>query len=125
MENTLEQQEAFRDGRSMSIATSFAGFIIFASVGLILFFFVVQLITNPKKTVLSIIGILVALVLYLILVLIGTSDTNESLALLEDVQVDQGTIVSSSAGLYTVIIGIIVALLAVVLGPFLGRYRKQ
>ena len=125
MENTLEQQEAFRDGGSMSIATSFAGFIIFASVGLILFFFVVQLIKNPKKTALSIIGILVALVLYLILLLIGTSDTNESLALLEDVQVEQGTIVSSSAGLYTVIIGIIVAMLVVVLGPFMGRYRKK
>ena len=108
----------------MSLPTSFAGFIIFASVGLILFFFVVQLIKTPKKTALSIIGILVALVLYFILVLIGTSDTNESLALLEDVQVDQGTIASASAGLYIVIIGIIVALLVVVLGPLMGRYRK-
>ena len=124
MENTVEQQEVFRDGSSLGLATSFTGFIIFASVGLILFFFVIQLITNTKKTLMSIIGLLVALVLYLILNMIGTSDTNESLRLLEDVQVEQGTINSSSAGLYTVIIGVIVALAVVVLGPFMGRYRK-
>jgi len=124
MESTIEAQETFREGSSMSLVTSFTGFIIFASVGLILLFFVAQLITNPKKTVLSIIGLLVALVLYLIFLMIGTGDTNESLALLEDVQVDQGTIASSSAGLYTVISGVILALLAAVFGPLLGRYRK-
>lgn len=122
MENTLEQQEVFRDGTSLSLATSFTGFIIFASVGLILLFFVVQLITNPKKTVMSIIGLLVALVLYLVLTMIGTSDTNESLALRDPV--DLATIGSTSAGLYTVVIGIVVAALVVVLGPFMGRLRK-
>ena len=122
MENTLEQQEVFRDGTSLSLATSFTGFIIFASIGLILIFFVVQLITNPKKTVMSIIGLLVALVLYLVLTMIGTSDTNESLALRDPV--DLATIGSTSAGLYTVVIGIIVAMLVVVLGPFMGRLRK-
>jgi amino acid transporter len=124
MESTVEAQETFREGASMSLATSFTGFIIFASVGLILLFFVVQLITNPKKTVMSIIGLLVALVLYLIFLMIGTSDTNESLALLEDVQVAQGTIASSSAGLYTVISGVVIALLVAVFGPLFGRYRK-
>jgi len=124
MEGTVEAQETFREGASMSLATSFTGFIIFASVGLILVFFVIQLITNPKKTVMSIIGLLVALVLYLIFLMIGTSDTNESLALLEDVQVAQGTIASSSAGLYTVISGVVIALLVAVFGPLLGRYRK-
>lgn len=124
MESTMEVQETFREGSSMSLVTSFTGFIIFASIGLILLFFVVQLITNPKKTVLSIIGLLVALVLYLIFLMIGTSDTNESLQLLEDVQVAQGTIVSSSAGLYTVITGVVLALLVAVFGPLMGRYRK-
>jgi amino acid transporter len=124
MEATVEAQETFREGASMSLATSFTGFIIFASIGLILLFFVVQLITNPKKTVMSIIGLLVALVLYLIFLMIGTSDTNESLALLEDVQVAQGTIASSSAGLYTVISGVVIALLVAVFGPLFGRYRK-
>jgi amino acid transporter len=124
MESTVEAQETFREGASMSLATSFTGFIIFASIGLILLFFVVQLITNPKKTVMSIIGLLVARVLYLIFLMIGTSDTNESLALLEDVQVAQGTIASSSAGLYTVISGVVIALLVAVFGPLFGRYRK-
>ena len=124
MESTLEQQESFRDGSSLGLATSFTGFIVFASVGLILLFFVLQLISNPKKTIMSIIGIVVALVLYLLLSMIGTSDTNESLRLLESVQVEQGTIDSTTAGIYTVIIGLVVALLAVVLSPFMGRLRK-
>ena len=32
MENTLETQEIFREGVSMSLITSFTGFIIFASI---------------------------------------------------------------------------------------------
>ena len=124
MENTLETQEIFREGVSMNLITSFTGFIIFASIGLILLFFVLQLISNPKKTILSIIGLLAALVLYLFFLMIGTSDTNESLALLEDVQVAQGTIRSSSAGIYTVVLAVFVALMVAVFGPLLGRYRK-
>jgi uncharacterized membrane protein len=122
-EAPIAEQEAFRDGTSLGLAVSFTGFIIFASVGLILLFFVVQLITNPKKTVMSIIGLLAALVLYLIFTIMGTSDTNESLALIRN-PVDLGTIASTTAGLYTVLTGVIVAFLAVILGPFLGRYRK-
>lgn len=124
MESTVEEQIAFRDGSSMSLAASFTGFIIFTSLGLILVFFIVQLITNPKKTILSIIGIVVGLLLYLIFTMIGTSDTNETLTLAENVQVDQGTIVSTSAGLYTVLVGISVGILAVLVGPLMGRYRK-
>ena len=108
----------------MNLITSFTGFIIFASIGLILLFFVLQLISNPKKTILSIIGLLAALVLYLFFLMIGTSDTNESLALLEDVQVAQGAIRSSSAGIYTVVLAVFVALMVAVFGPLLGRYRK-
>lgn len=122
MEGTIEQQETFRDGSSLSLATSFTGFIIFASVGLILVFFVVQLISNPKKTFMSIVGIIAALVLYLILTMVGTGDDNASLALRDPV--DLGTIASTMAGIYTVLIGIIVALAVVVLGPFMGRFRK-
>ncbi len=124
MEATLEDQEAFREGASLGLAINYTMLIIIASVAVVLFFFVVQLITNTKRTVMSIIGILVALVLYLIFWAMGTSDTNESLNLLEDVQVEQGTIATTTAGLYTALVGLFVGLLVWFLSPLMGRMRK-
>lgn len=124
MNSTLQDQVSFRDGMSLSFSTSFTGFLIIASVGLILLFFIVQLISNPKKTIMSIVGLVAALVLYLIFLMVGTSDNNTSLQLAEDVQVEKGTIVSTTAGLYLVITLIVVALLAAVLSPLMGRLRK-
>lgn len=124
MESTLEEQESFRDGASLGMAINYTSLIIIASIAIVLLFFVVQLITNTKKTVYSIIGILVALIIYLIFWAAGTSDTNESLALLEDVQVEKGTIVTTTAGIYTAIIGLVIGALAWILSPFMGRMRK-
>lgn len=124
MNSPIEDQESFREGASLSFTVGFTGFLIIASLALILIFFFVQLISNPKKTIMSIIGIVISLVLYLIFLMAGTTDTNESLMLLEDVQVEQGTIVSTTAGLYLVLTLIVVALLAAVLAPFMGRFRK-
>lgn len=122
MENTVEEQQAFRDGTQMSLAVSFTGFVVFAGIGLILLFFVFQLITNPKKTVMSIIGLIVAAVLYVIFLMLGTSDTNESLALRDPVALS--TISTTTAGIITVIAGLAIGVLAVAIGPFIGRYRK-
>lgn len=116
--------DSFRDGVSMSLAINYTIAIIGITIALVLLFFVVQLITNPKKTIMSIIGIIVALILFLILWAMGTTDTNESLALLEDVQVAQGTINSTTAGLWTVLIGIVVGVLVALLSPLMGKYRK-
>jgi hypothetical protein len=122
MEATLEDQINFREGTSLSLATTYTSFIFFAGIGLILFFFVLQLITNPKKTIMSIIGLVIATVLYIVLLMMGTSDTNESLVLLDPVSIE--TIGSTTAGIYTVLTGIGAGLLAVIIGPFMGRYRK-
>lgn len=125
-DGTIDKEivEAFRDGMRMSLAVNYTIAIIGITIALVLLFFFVQLITNPKKTVMSIIGIIIALLLFVILWAMGTEDTNESLALLEDVQVAQGTINSTSAGLWTVLIGIVVGVLVAVLSPFMGKYRK-
>ena len=61
-EAVLEEQESFREGASLGMAINYTMLIIIASIAIVLLFFVVQLITNTKKTVYSIIGILVALV---------------------------------------------------------------
>ena len=62
-EAVLEEQESFREGASLGMAINYTMLIIIASIAIVLVFFVVQLITNTKKTVYSIIGILVALVI--------------------------------------------------------------
>jgi hypothetical protein len=108
----------------MAFAISYTGFIFFLGVGIVILFFLVQLATNTKKTVKSIIGMIAALVVYLIFYVAGTSDTNESLNLAESVQVADSTIVSTTAGIYTVIVGFAVGILVWVLGPFMGRLRK-
>lgn len=111
-----KEVEAFRDGGRMSFASIFTGFIVFLGVGLILLFFVVQLISNPKKTILSIVGIIAALAIYLIFWAAGTSDTNESLQLRHPV--DQGTITATTAGLWTTIVAVVVGVLAIIAGFF-------
>jgi hypothetical protein len=108
--------EAFRDGGRLGFASIFTGFVVFLGVGLILLFFVVQLISNPKKTVLSILGLIAVLVIYLVFLAVGTSDTNETLQLRQPVE--QGTITATSAGLWTTIVAVVVGVLAVISGFF-------
>ena len=124
MDATQEVREDFRDGGQMGLAIGYTLFIIIATTAAVLLFFVLGLITNTKKTAMSIIGVIAALVVFLIMWAMGSSDTNETLQLRETVQVDPGTISSVSAGLYTAIIGVVVAGLAWVLSPLMGRLRK-
>ncbi len=123
--NTTAEIAKFRDGGQMSFATLFTLFILVACVALILIFFVTQLISNPKKTIMSIIGIAVGLVIYLIFYAIGTKDTDVSLGLVNSVgSISKGTITATTAGLWTVIIGLALALLAI-LGSGLMRFIKR
>jgi len=122
--DTKEEIDAFREGGAMSLASGYTGFIIIATTAAVLLFFIIQLISNTKKTAMSIAGVLVALVVYLLILMIGTSDSNVTLELRESVQVTQSTINSASAGLYTALVGVIVGGLAWVLSPLMGRYRK-
>lgn len=108
--------EEFRDGTQMSFAAMFTIFLIVACVALILIFFIMQIISSPKKTLMSIIGIVVALVLFLIVYAMGTNDTDDSLGLVKSLgtSVDQGTINATTAGLWTVFIGLIVSVLVII-----------
>lgn len=115
-------QEEFRDGAAMSTAMGYTLLIIFAGIAAVLLFFVLQLISDAKKTVMSILGLIVALVLFLIFWMAGTSDTNETLALRDPVELS--TIRTVTAGLYTAIVGVVVGVLVWVLSPLMGRMRK-
>ncbi len=123
--NEMSEIESFRDGGPMSFATMFTVFILIACVALVLIFFIMQLISNPKKTLLSIIGIVVALVLFLIFWAIGTKDTDQSLGLIDSIgSVEQGTINATTAGLWVVFIGLLAAV-AVIIASAVRRILKR
>lgn len=117
-------RQEFLEGGQLAFATSYTGFMLFAAAGLVLIFFVVQLITNTKKTVKAIMGLLIAVVIFFVLYMVGTTDTNESLQLKEAQHVSQNTISGTTAGIYTVLLGIGLGALAAILSPFMGRLRK-
>ena len=113
--NSVSEVTEFREGAKMSFATMFTIFIIVACVALVLIFFIMQLISNPKKTLMSIIGIFVALVLFVIFYAIGTSDTDQSLGLVDSIgSVEQGTINATTAGLWVVFIGLLTAIVVII-----------
>ncbi len=117
-----EAVEKFREGSTMNFAIYFTFFILLAAVGIVLLFFVSSLITNTKRTVMSIIGILISVIVYLVISLMGTTDTTDTLLLKNPVS--QSVVDSTTTGIYTIFVAIGAALLAVILGPLMGRLRK-
>lgn len=111
----------FRESGSMS-AIYYTLFIIVTAVVAVLGFFMYQIAMQPKKTLLSIVGIVVAFVLYFVMYFSGSSDTMKSLALRHEAS--DSVIAATSAGVYTIGICLAVGVLVVVFGPLMGRYRK-
>ena len=72
-----EAVEKFRESTEMNAAIYFMLFILFAGSAMVIGFFVSQIIQSPKRTILSIIGIVISFVIYLIFYLLGTSDTTD------------------------------------------------
>ena len=120
----VDVREEFENGFSLGLAINYTLYIILGGIAVILAFFLIQLITNTKKTALSIAGILAAGVLYLIFKLMGTTDTNESLDLAEKVQQDADVISTTTAGIYTGLFLLAIGGLVWILGPLMGRLRK-
>ena len=114
--------EEFRDGFEMSFAMMFTILVIAACIALILVFFVMHFISQPKKTALSIMGILVSLVVYIVFYLAGTSDTSKSLLLKNEVS--DGVVVTTTAGLYTTFVALAVAVLVIIFLPIYNRFKK-
>ena len=111
----------FRESGSMS-AIYYTLFIIVTAVVAVLGFFMYQIAMQPKKTLLSIVGIVVAFFIYFVMYFSGSSDTMKSLALRHEAS--DSVIAATSAGVYTIGICLAVGVLVVVFGPLMGRYRK-
>jgi phosphotransferase system glucose/maltose/N-acetylglucosamine-specific IIC component len=105
------------------LAIYYTLFIIGTAVVSVLGFFLYQIAMQPKKTLMSIVGIVVALVLYFLMYFSGSSDTMKTLALRHEAS--DAVIAATSAGVYTIGICISVGLLVVVFGPFMGKLRSS
>ncbi len=112
----------FRDGFEMSFAMLFTIAVMIACVAMILVFFLLHFISQPKKTALSIMGILVSLVVYLIFYFAGTTDTSKTLLLKGDVT--DGVVLTTTAGIYTTVVALVVAVLVIVFLPIYNRFRN-
>lgn len=119
---TQAEKLEFMNGFKMSGAINFFIFVFILGVALVLLFFVMQLISTPKKTIMSIAGILGAVVLFFIFKMAGTSDNHETLHLKEPIS--EGTLATTTAGIYVVGLGIVIAVVLILVGPLLGKYRK-
>lgn len=124
MEDTKEVRDAFRDGGEMGLAINYTVFVVIATAAAVILFFILGLVTNTRKTVMSIVGVVAAFILFCIFWAAGSSDTHDSLQLAESIPADAGTINFVTAGLWTVMVGVVVGALAAILSPLMGRFRK-
>ena len=117
-----EEIDQFRDGGKMGFTMLFTLIIIIACAALVLLFFLQQLVVNPKRTIMSIIGIVVALLVYLVFTMMGNSDTNETLQLKNPVS--ESTLNSTSAGIWTVLIALVGGLLTIVVLGIMNLIKR-
>jgi hypothetical protein len=114
--------EEFRESFEMSFTMLYTIALILTSVAIILFFFAFHFVLQPKKTAISIMGILLAFITYVLFYLIGTSDTSSSLQLKNEVS--NGVVAATTAGIYTTFVAVIVAMSAIFLLPIYNRFKK-
>jgi len=113
----------YRESAEMDFAIWFTiGLLIFA-MAVVIGFFAWSLILQPKKTIISIIGLVVCFIVYVVFMGIGTTDTVQTLALKGD-KISQGVVDTTSAGIYTIAFCLVVGFIVIIIGPFLGRYRS-
>jgi hypothetical protein len=113
----------FRESAEMDFAIWFTIGLLILAVLIVVVFFFYSLIIQPKKTVLSIIGLLVCFIIYMGFSLMGTSDNVQSLALKGD-KISQGVVDTTSAGIYTIGFCLVAGFIVILAGPFMGRYRS-
>jgi len=114
--------EKFSESLQMNAAIYLMLFILITGGVMVLVFFLFQIIQSPKRTILSIIGIVISLVIYMIFYLLGTTDTTDTLALRNPVS--DGVVLTTTAGLYTISVTLFVGFVVIIAGPFMGRLRK-
>jgi hypothetical protein len=117
-----EVLEKFRESTEMNLAIYYTLGILAAAMLIVIGFFLFQLVTQTKKTLISISGLLVASIIYVVFYFAGTPDTSDALQLKNPVS--QGVVNNTTAGIYTVFVCLLLGVLVIIAGPLMGRYRK-
>lgn len=118
-------KQSFMDSFAFSGVMNISFYAIILAVILVLVFFVVLLVTRPVQAIKSILGIIVAGVLFFILYSIGTTDTVESLKVTGDITASAATLNFTHAGIFTAIIGLAVcSILAMFMGLIVKLIRN-
>lgn len=118
-------QQEFMNSLSFSAVTNISFIAIIAAVVLILLFFVVLLATRPGTAIKSILGIIVATIVFFILYSAGTTDTVESLNVQGGITASESTLNFTHAGIWTAIIGMVISsILALFMGFIMKLVRK-
>lgn len=118
-------KQNFMDNFAFSGVMNISFYAIIAAVILVLLFFVISLITRPVAAIKSILGIIVAGVLFFILYSMGTTDTVESLGVTGDITASEATLNFTHAGMYTAIIGLVIcSVLAMLMGFIVKLIRN-
>lgn len=118
-------QQEFMDSFWFSSAINITIFSMAVAAILIIIFFIFLLISQPKQAIRSILGIIVSGIVFFILYLIGTNDTTSSLQIQENIQVSQGQLDFTHAGVYTALIAIgVTSFIALFMGFIMKLFRN-
>jgi hypothetical protein len=122
--STVQKGDEINIGKANSFfAIDYVIYVIGLALIGVIGFFIYQLVIRPKRTILSILGLVISALVFTVLFYSGSSDTVESLQVKPE-QVGSSTIALTTAGIYTIGICLSLGILAIVLGPVMGRYRK-
>ena len=123
-ESTVQKGDKINVGKSSSFfAIDYVIYVIGLALIAVIGFFIYQLVIRPKKTILSILGLVISAIVFTVLFYSGSGDTVETLQVKPE-QVGPSTIALTTAGIYTIGICLSLGILAIVLGPIMGRYRN-
>lgn len=118
-------KQEFMDSFWFSSAINITIFSMAVAAILIIIFFIFLLISQPKQAIRSILGIIVSGIVFFILYLIGTNDTTSSLQIQENIQVSQGQLDFTHAGVYTALIAIgVTSFIALFMGFIMKLFRN-
>lgn len=124
-ESPAEDIEALKNSVHFGGVFAISFIALLGCAALVLFFFVLLLVTRPMVAVKSILGIIIAAIFFFILYGIGSSDSVETLRLANNVVADQATIDFAHAGIITALVAITLsAILAVGLGFVMKLFRN-
>lgn len=118
-------KQDFMNSVSFSAVTNISFIAIIAAVILILLFFAILLATRPGTAIKSILGIIIAGVVFFILYSVGTTDTVESLDVQGGISISESAMSFVHAGIWTAIIGMVISsILALFMGFIMKLVRK-